>query len=93
MSKKVLVTGIAGMIGSHLLDALLEKGYNVIGIDDLSYGSLENIKHNVDHPNFKFYRIDVAEKDSLKILAKDMDIIVHLAAFKKIGEKDPAMPT
>lgn len=93
MSKKILVTGIAGMIGSHLLDVLLDKDYQVTGIDNLSYGSLENIKHNLDHPNFKFYRIDIRELDSLKILGKDTDIIVHLAAFKKIGEKDDAMPT
>jgi UDP-glucose 4-epimerase len=91
--KKVLVTGIAGMIGSHLLDVLLEKGYMVTGIDNLSYGNLDNIQHNLAHPNFKFYRIDIRELDSLKILAKDKDIIVHLAAFKKIGEKDDAMPT
>jgi UDP-glucose 4-epimerase len=93
MPKKVLVTGIAGMIGSHLLDVLLEKGYVVTGIDNLSFGSLENIKHNLQHPNFKFYRVDVTELDALKILGKDADIIVHLAAFKKIGEKDSAMPT
>ena len=90
--KNILVTGVAGMIGSHLLDSLLELGYNVLGIDNLSYGSIENIKHNIDHPNFKFQRVDVTELDVLKILGKDIDIIVHLAAYKKIGEKDPAMP-
>ncbi len=93
MSKNVLVTGIAGMIGSHLLDALLQKGYNVIGVDNLSYGSLENINHNLSHPNFKFYRVDVTDLDTLKVLGKDISTIIHLAAFKKIGEKDSAMPT
>lgn len=93
MSKNVLVTGIAGMIGSHLLDVLLQKGYKVTGIDNLSYGSLDNIKHNLSNPNFKFYRVDVTDLDTLKILGKDIQTIVHLAAFKKIGEKDSAMPT
>jgi UDP-glucose 4-epimerase len=92
-NKKILVTGVAGMIGSHLLDALLEKNYNIIGIDNLSYGSLNNIEHNLKNPNFKFYKVDVRDFETLKILAKDIDIILHMAAFKKIGEKDDAMPT
>ncbi len=91
--KNILVTGVAGMIGSHLIDVLLEKGYNVIGIDNLSYGKLENIKHNLDNSNFKFHRVDVTDFNAMAILAKDVEIIVHLAAFKKIGENDAAMPT
>jgi UDP-glucose 4-epimerase len=89
----ILVTGVAGMIGSHLLDALLEKGYNVIGIDNLSYGSLENINHNLEHKNFKFYKVDILDYETLKILGRDINTIIHLAAFKKIGEKDLSMPT
>jgi len=89
----ILVTGVAGMIGSHLLDELLRKGYNVIGIDNLSYGSLENIRHNLDHKNFKFYKVDILDYETLKILGRDINTIIHLAAFKKIGEKDLSMPT
>ena len=92
--KNLLITGVAGMIGSHLLDELLNlKTYNIIGIDNLSYGSLENIKHNLNNENFKFYNIDVCDYESLKILGKDIDTIIHLAAYKKIAEKDLAMPT
>ncbi len=91
--KRILVTGVAGMIGSHFLDELLKKQYSVIGVDNLSFGSLENIKHNMANPNFKFYNVDVTDLETLKILGKDIDIIVHLAAFKKIGEKDLSMPT
>jgi UDP-glucose 4-epimerase len=91
--KNILITGVAGMIGSHLLDQMLAYGYHVVGIDNLSYGKMENILHNIDNPNFKFYRVDVCDYESLKILGKDIDIIVHLAAFKKIGEKDLSMPT
>lgn len=91
--KHILVTGVAGMIGSHLLDDLLKKDYKVIGIDDLSYGKLENIGKNINHPNFKFYRVDIRDFETLKILTRDIDTILHLAAVKKIGEKESAMPT
>ena len=94
MKQKVLITGVAGMIGSHLLDALLQKpDYEVIGIDDFSFGKQENISHNLRHPGFKFYRISVTDFESLKVLGKDIDIIVHLAAVKKISESDSAMQT
>lgn len=91
--KNVLITGVAGMIGSHLLDEMLKLNYNVIGIDNLSYGSLVNIEHNLNHSNFKFYNVDINDFETLKILGKDIDTIIHLAAYKKIGEKDLAMPT
>ena len=81
------------MIGSHLLDEMLKLDYSIIGIDNLSYGNYENISHNIDHPNFKFYNVDINDFETLKILGKDIDTIIHLAAYKKIGEKDLAMPT
>lgn len=74
--KKILITGVAGMIGSHLLDEVLDKGYKVIGIDNLSFGKIENIIHNLNHPHFKFYNVDVRDYETLKILGKDIDIIV-----------------
>jgi UDP-glucose 4-epimerase len=91
--KNILITGVAGMIGSHLLDEMLKKDYNIIGLDNLSYGSLTNLAHNMDNPRFKFYNVDVCDFETLKILGRDIDIIIHLAAFKKIGEKDLSMPT
>jgi UDP-glucose 4-epimerase len=93
MSKKVLITGVAGMIGSHLLDELLSRNYEVVGIDDLSFGKIENIKHNLNNSNFKFYRVSVCDFETLKILCKDIEWIIHLAAYKKISESQPAMPT
>lgn len=90
---KILITGIAGMIGSHLLDELLKKNYFIIGIDNLSFGKQENIQHNISNPNFKFYKVDVTDFETLKILGKGVDTIIHLAAYKKIGEKDISMPT
>jgi UDP-glucose 4-epimerase len=91
--KQILITGVAGMLGSHLLDALLERGNKVIGIDNLSYGKMENIAHNLENENFSFYRVDVRDIDTLKILSKDVDWIVHLAAVKKINESQSAIDT
>jgi UDP-glucose 4-epimerase len=90
--KNVLITGVAGMIGSHLLDEMLKGDYNIIGIDNLSFGNIENISHNLDNTKFKFYKVDINDFETLKILGRDIDIIVHLAAYKKIGEKDLSMP-
>lgn len=81
------------MIGSHLAEELLAKGYFVTGIDDLTYGKMENLVNCVHQPNFKFYRLSILDFDTLKILAKDMGTIVHLAAVKKIAEKDISLPT
>lgn len=93
-TQKVLITGVAGMIGSHMLDKLLDMGgYEVVGIDDMTYGKMENISHRLDDPRFKFYRVNVLDFETLKILGKDIDWIAHLAAVKKIGEAEPAMPT
>ncbi len=92
--KKILITGVAGMIGSHLLDALLElKKYQIIGIDDFSFGKKENIEHNINNSHFDFHSISVMDFKALKALAKDIDIIIHLAAVKKIGESDSSIET
>jgi len=52
---KILITGVAGFIGSNLAAKLLEKGCTVAGIDNLSYGSENNISAFRNHPNFKFF--------------------------------------
>jgi UDP-glucose 4-epimerase len=81
------------MIGSHLVEELLAKGYHVVGVDDLSYGKKENISNCLKHPAFSFYKINIMDFDTLKILSKDIDTIIHLAAVKKIAEKDISLPT
>jgi UDP-glucose 4-epimerase len=91
--KKVLITGVAGMVGSHLLDFLIQKNYEIIGIDNFSFGKMENIQSNLEIDRFKVYRVDVSDFETLKILTKDIDIVVHLAAVKKIGESDSSMAT
>jgi UDP-glucose 4-epimerase len=80
--KKILVTGVAGFLGSHLLDKLLASGDDVVGIDNLSMGKLENIAGHRDDKTFQFLQRDVTEPSSFRDLEKDCDCLVHLAAFK-----------
>ncbi|MBD2606895.1 GDP-mannose 4,6-dehydratase [Scytonema hofmannii FACHB-248] len=82
MAQKILVTGVAGFLGSHLLDKLLASGHEVIGIDNLSMGKLENIAENLTNKAFQFLQKDVTEKSTFENLENDIDCIVHLAAFK-----------
>jgi UDP-glucose 4-epimerase len=75
-----LITGAAGFIGSHLVDALLARGHRVLGLDNLSTGRLQNIEHHLDHPRFQFARANLDDEIVLDRLASEADIIVHLAA-------------
>jgi UDP-glucose 4-epimerase len=79
---KVLVTGVAGFLGSHLLDKLLACGHEVTGIDDLSMGKQENIAEHLRRKSFHFLRKDVTEAATFENLDTDFDCLVHLAAFK-----------
>lgn len=63
--KRVVLLGAAGFLGSHLADSLLVRGDEVIGIDDLSSGSLNNIQHLDSHPNFQFRQQDICETISI----------------------------
>ena len=71
---KNLITGGAGFIGSHLIDKLLKKGEQIICLDDFSTGSLENISHLIDNPNFQLITQDICHPLDLKI-----DKIWHFA--------------
>jgi UDP-glucose 4-epimerase len=77
---KILITGGAGFIGSHLAERLLKRGDEVHVIDDLSTGSIDNIEHIKDHANFR-YHIDTIRNQALTAeLIDRSDIIYHLAA-------------
>lgn len=80
MREKILVTGGAGFIGSHLCEFLLHNGHHVVAIDDLSTGRLENIQHLHPLPSFQFVRETIMNNQVLDRLASEADIIVHLAA-------------
>jgi UDP-glucose 4-epimerase len=82
MIKRILVTGAAGFIGSHLCDALLAKDYEIIAIDNLSMGKLENVSQCQEHPGFAFHKADVVDAEAMQTLGASAEAIVHLAAFK-----------
>jgi UDP-glucose 4-epimerase len=77
---KILVTGAAGLLGSHITDILLDKGHHVDGIDNLSYGTLDNLKNAVKSVNFKFIQDNVENVARYK---SRYDIIYHFASLKK----------
>lgn len=78
----ILVTGAAGFIGSHLCTSLVEKGYKVIGVDDLSKGSEKNLSAVLKDTNFDFKKIDIVKRKNLLSRIEHADVIVHLAAAK-----------
>ena len=77
---KILITGVAGFIGSNLAKRLLDKGHTVMGMDNLNYGFMRNVEPIKDHANFQFIMGDIANP----LILKDVkaDIIVHLASQK-----------
>lgn len=77
---RVLITGGAGFIGSHLSDAYLERGDEVYVIDDLSTGSIENIQHLKNHPRFHYTIDSVHNQPVVAELVDQCDAIFHLAA-------------
>ena len=79
-SKKFLITGGAGFIGSHLADALIDQGHEVAVIDNLSTGRMSNIQHLLHHRNFHFARASITDDIVLDRMASKSEIIVHLAA-------------
>ena len=76
-NQTVLITGGAGFLGSHLSDRFISEGWNVIAMDNLSTGSLDNIAHLLGNDNFKFIKQDVTE--FLHVPGK-LDLILHFAS-------------
>ncbi len=77
---KVLITGGAGFIGSHLVDRLLREGHYVTVIDNMSSGRPSNIEKHMNNKNFRFVRGDIRDIDLLKNITKGQDMVWHLAA-------------
>jgi len=82
----ILVTGGAGFIGSHLVDKLVELGYSVRVIDNLSSGSLDNIKHHLERKSIEFVNLDIKNYEELRRFVKDKDVevVFHFAANPEV---------
>jgi len=84
--KRILVTGAAGFIGSNLTNKLIELGAEVIGIDNLFNGSLENLENVIENKNFKFKKGDIRDLTFLLDVFEDIDILYHEAAFTSVPQ-------
>jgi len=82
--KKILVTGGAGFIGSHLVEALLKDNYQVTVLDNFSNGSLKNLETLKKSPYLEIINVDVSEKQKIAPYFKDREIVFHLAAMADI---------
>ncbi|MBM3839735.1 MAG: NAD(P)-dependent oxidoreductase [Verrucomicrobia bacterium] len=86
-SQKVLITGVAGYLGSIIAEHLLRKGYSVTGLDNLTYGEAA-LFHLCADPNFEFVYGDARDKSALLPLIKKADVILPLAAIVGAGACD-----
>ena len=84
---RVLLTGAAGFIGSHLCDRLIERGLEVYAIDNLHLGKLQNLVQLTRHPAFRFENIDILNRDKLNAIftRSRFDAVFHLAANSDIA--------
>ena len=87
--RRALVTGGAGFIGSHMVDRLLEEGYRVIIVDDLSSGKLKNVNHHAT-----FHHMSITQPSLLQVFNREKpDLVFHMAAQSSVSRstKDPIL--
>ncbi|HXX39014.1 MAG TPA: GDP-mannose 4,6-dehydratase [bacterium] len=77
---RVLVTGGAGFIGSHLVDRLMDRGDEVCVLDNLSTGRIQNVRHHLGHPHFKLVNDSILNRKVVNRLVESSEVVFHLAA-------------
>jgi UDP-N-acetylglucosamine/UDP-N-acetylgalactosamine 4-epimerase len=89
--RKILITGGAGFIGSNLIDYFLEKGHEVVCLDNLATGFEHNIAHNFENRRFRFLKGDIRDLETCRMAVKDCDVVSHQAALGSVPRslKDP----
>ena len=81
---KILVTGGCGFIGSHISEILINEGNDIIIIDNVSNGRLDNINHFLSNNKCKFYNADISNFNEIELYFKDVDVVFHMAALADI---------
>jgi nucleoside-diphosphate-sugar epimerase len=84
MPDKILITGGAGFIGSHLVDHLLQAGYETLVFDNFSSGKIENIKQHMSNESFRLIKGEVQSSKDVERAMKGVDAVCHLAAIVNI---------
>ena len=79
-NKKILVTGVAGFLGSHLSEKLAELGHKVIGIDNFLGGYEDNVPKNIE-----FHKLDCCDFEKVKSIMRDVEVVYHCAATAHEG--------
>ena len=89
--KRILITGAAGFLGSHLCDRFIKEGYHVIGMDNLITGRLKNIEHLLPNKNFRLLEGDIRNSADCEQAVNGADYVLHQAALGSVPRslKDP----
>ena len=77
---RILITGFAGFIGSHLTETMVKQGYNVYGLDNFSSGNIWKVREILDYRNFRYKKGDIRDMALVHDMMRDMDVVFHLAA-------------